>query len=55
MLSWAVDYDVRARLMMFRGPWDDKEWNSYGPNASCCRMGNGHNAYIASHAGDRMM
>src|SRR6478752_10441204 len=29
----AVDYDARARLMMYRGPWDDKEWSSYGPNS----------------------
>src|SRR5579862_3585504 len=29
----AYDYDVRARLMMFRGPWDAKEWTSYHPDA----------------------
>jgi penicillin amidase len=48
----AFDYDARARLMMFRGPWDDKEWNSYGPNAKrlFTAWANGHNAYIASHA-----
>jgi penicillin G amidase len=50
----AFDYDARARLMMFRGPWDDKEWNSYGPNAKALftAWANGHNAYVASHAGN---
>ncbi len=50
----AFDYDARARLMMFRGPWDDKEWNSYGPDAKrlFTAWANGHNTYIASHAGN---
>jgi penicillin G amidase len=48
----AFDYDARARLMMFRGPWDDKEWASYHPDAKrlFTAWANGHNAYIASHA-----
>src|SRR4029077_9172135 len=28
----AFDYDARTRLMMFRGPWDEKEWTSYHPD-----------------------
>jgi penicillin G amidase len=31
--SAAIDYDHRTRLMMFRGPWDDREWASYHPEA----------------------
>ena len=48
----AFDYDARARLMMFRGPWDAQEWASYHPNAKrlFTAWANGHNAYIASHA-----
>ena len=48
----AFDYDARARLMKFRGPWDDKEWASYHPDAKrlFTAWANGHNAYIASHA-----
>jgi penicillin amidase len=48
----AFDYDARARLMKFRGPWDDKEWTSYHPDAKrlFTAWANGHNAYIASHA-----
>ncbi|HWY62364.1 MAG TPA: penicillin acylase family protein [Rhizomicrobium sp.] len=50
----AFDYDARARLMMFRGPWDAKEWASYHPDAKrlFTAWANGHNAYIASHAGN---
>src|ERR1700758_4176058 len=29
----AFDNDARARLMMFRGPWDAKEWTSYHTDA----------------------
>jgi penicillin amidase len=29
----ALDYDRRARLMMFRGPFDETEWTSYHPDA----------------------
>ena len=48
----AFDYDARARLMKFRGPWDDKEWASYHPDAKrlFTAWANGHNAYIASHS-----
>jgi penicillin amidase len=48
----AYDYDVRARLMKFRGPFDDKEWNSYHPDAKrlFTAWANGHNAWIAAHA-----
>jgi penicillin amidase len=48
----AFDYDVRSRLMMFRGPWESKEWTSYHPDAErlFTAWANGHNAYIASHA-----
>ena len=48
----AFDNDVRARLMMFRGPWDAKEWTSYHPDAErlFTAWANGHNGYIASHA-----
>ena len=48
----AFDYDARARLMMFRGPWDAKEWTSYHPDAErlFTAWANGHNAYIATHA-----
>jgi acyl-homoserine lactone acylase PvdQ len=48
----AFDYDARARLMMFRGPWDAKEWTSYHPDAErlFTAWANGHNAYIAGHA-----
>ena len=48
----AFDYDARARLTMFRGPWDAKEWTSYHPDAErlFTAWANGHNAYIATHA-----
>jgi penicillin amidase len=48
----ALDYDARARLMKFRGPFDAKEWTSYHPDAErlFTAWANGHNAYIASHA-----
>ena len=44
----AVDYDTRTRLMMFRGPWDDKEWSSYHPDAErlFTAWTNGLNAYV---------
>ena len=44
----AVDYDRRARLMMYRGPWDDSEWSSYHPDAKrlFTAHANGVNAYI---------
>lgn len=48
----AFDYDARTRLMMFRGPWDDKEWTSYHPDAErlFTAWANGLNAYVAQHA-----
>ncbi|MGC4083837.1 MAG: penicillin acylase family protein [Vicinamibacterales bacterium] len=48
----AVDFDVRTRLMMFRGPWDDTEWTSYHKDAErlFTAWANGHNAYIQANA-----
>jgi penicillin amidase len=48
----AFDYDARTRLMMFRGPWDQKEWTSYHPDAErlFTAWANGLNAYVAQHA-----
>ena len=48
----ALDYDLRSRLMKFRGAFDDKEWTSYHPDAKrlFTAWANGHNAYIAAHA-----
>lgn len=47
----AVDYDTRTRLMMFRGPWDDKEWSSYHPDAErlFTAWANGLNAYVQAN------
>ncbi len=47
----AYDYDARTRLMMFRGPWDEKEWTSYHPDAErlFTAWANGLNAYVAQH------
>lgn len=48
----AVDYDTRTRLMMFRGPWDEKEWTSYHPDAErlFTAWANGLNAYVQANA-----
>lgn len=48
----AYDYDARTRLMMFRGPWDEKEWTSYHTDAErlFTAWANGLNAYVAQHA-----
>ena len=48
----AYEYDARARLMMFRGPWDEKEWGSYHPDAErlFTAWADGLNAYVAEHA-----
>ena len=48
----AFDYDARTRLTMFRGPWDQKEWTSYHPDAErlFTAWANGLNAYVATHA-----
>jgi penicillin G amidase len=48
----AFDFDARTRLMMFRGPWDEKEWGSYHPDAErlFTAWANGLNAYVAQNA-----
>jgi len=48
----AVAYDTRTRLMMFRGPWDAKEWSSYHPDAErlFTAWANGLNAYVQANA-----
>ncbi|MFN7984064.1 MAG: penicillin acylase family protein [Vicinamibacterales bacterium] len=48
----AFDYDVRTRLMMFRGPWDEAEWGSYHKDAErlFTAWANGLNAYVAQNA-----
>lgn len=48
----AVEYDVRTRQMMFRGPWDSREWKSYHPDAErlFTAWANGLNAYVAANA-----
>ena len=50
----ALDYDRRARLMMFRGPFDETEWTSYHPDAHrlFTAHANGVNAYIEQHRGN---
>jgi penicillin amidase len=44
----AFDYDRRTRLMMFRGPWDEREWTSYHPEGEriFSAFANGVNAFI---------
>ena len=44
----ALDYDRRARLMMFRGPFDETEWTSYHPDARrlFTAHANGVNAFV---------
>ena len=44
----ALDYDRRARLMMFRGPFDETEWTSYHPDALrlFTAHANGINAFV---------
>jgi penicillin amidase len=48
----AIDFDERARLMAFRGPWDEKEWSSYHPDAErlFTAWANGLNAWVAQNA-----
>jgi penicillin amidase len=48
----AVDRDRQARLLMYRGPFDDKEWTSYHPEGRRIFTAwvNGLNAYIAQTA-----
>jgi penicillin amidase len=44
-----VDRDRQARLLMYRGPFDDREWTSYHPEGKriFTAFANGLNAYIA--------
>ncbi|MBI4521173.1 MAG: penicillin acylase family protein, partial [Gemmatimonadetes bacterium] len=48
----AFDFDVRTRLLMFRGPWDAAEWTSYHPDAErlFTAYANGVNAFIEQNA-----
>jgi penicillin amidase len=48
----AFDYDVRTRLMMFRGPWDAAEWTSYHPEGEVifAAFADGVNAFIEENA-----
>ena len=48
----AFDYDARTRLMMYRGPFDDREWTSYHAEGEriFTAYANGVNAYIDTHA-----
>jgi len=50
-----VRHDEVARLLKYRGPFDDREWTSYHPEGRRIfdAFANGVNAYIA-HAGDRL-
>jgi penicillin amidase len=47
----AFDLDARTRLMKFRGPWDEKEWTSYHPDAErlFTAWANGLNAFVAQN------
>ena len=48
----AFERDQEARLLMFRGPFDDKEWTSYHPQGKAIftAFSNGINAYITQNA-----
>lgn len=50
-----VPHDRLARLLKYRGPFDDAEWKSYHPEGRRIfdAFANGVNAYIA-HAGDKL-
>jgi penicillin amidase len=50
-----VRHDQLARLLRYRGPWDDREWGSYHPEGRriLTAFANGVNAFIA-HAGDKL-
>ena len=50
-----VRHDELARLLKYRGPWDDREWTSYHPEGRriFTAFANGVNAYIAQ-AGDQL-
>jgi penicillin amidase len=47
----AFEYDVRTRLMMYRGPWDASEWTSYHPEGEriFTAFANGVNAFIGQN------
>ena len=47
----AFDYDLRTRQMMFRGPWDEREWTSYHPEGEriFTAYAAGVNAYIGQN------
>src|SRR5262249_1036496 len=48
----ALEHDKAARMALFRGPFDDKEWTSYHPDGKkiFTAFANGLNAYIAQNA-----
>jgi penicillin G amidase len=48
----AFDRDRETRLLMFRGPFDDKEWSSYHPHGTAIfsAFANGINAFITQNA-----
>ena len=50
-----VAHDRLARLMQYRGPWDDREWTSYHPDGKRIfeAFANGVNAFI-DQAGDNL-
>lgn len=50
----AFERDRQARLLMYRGPFDDAEWTSYHPDGKriFTAFANGVNAYIAQNAGN---
>ena len=48
----AFERDRQTRLLMYRGPFDDKEWTSYHPHGKAIftAFSNGVNAYITENA-----
>jgi penicillin amidase len=50
----AFERDRQARLLMYRGPFDDTEWTSYHPEGKriFTAFANGVNAYAAANAGN---
>ncbi len=48
----AFERDRETRLLMYRGPYDEKEWTSYHPHGKAIftAFANGINAYITEHA-----
>jgi penicillin amidase len=49
--SSAVERDRMARLLMYRGPWDDSEWNNYHPEGKRIfeAFARGVNAFIETN------